>query len=101
MPAFSLTHTAQLPLLPAQFDAFEVATIKPAVVVIDHGRLVHDGLLKGMLDTDNRTEIRAKGCPATWKRKLAARGATIERTESGIRTRRDRSRAYLFSVNIG
>jgi ABC-2 type transport system ATP-binding protein len=63
----------------------EVEAIADRVVVIDHGRLVHDGLLKEMLDTGDRTEMRVKELPGELEAELAARGATIQRNEGGAR----------------
>jgi ABC-2 type transport system ATP-binding protein len=63
----------------------EVESIADRIVVIDHGRLVHNGRLDEMLDTGNRAEIHVRELPAELEDQLLSRGAAVERTATSVR----------------
>ncbi|HKD04381.1 MAG TPA: ABC transporter ATP-binding protein [Bryobacteraceae bacterium] len=62
----------------------EVESIADRIVVIDHGRVIHNGRLNEMLDTRNRTEMRVAALPDDMEEKLACYGAEVERTATGV-----------------
>ena len=63
----------------------EVEQICDKVMIIDRGRLLKSGRMEELLAAGDRVEIFANDLPAEMEPELVGLGATMERSEHGVR----------------